>query len=328
MKNKLTLMIVGILMLALVGCGGQQAAKAPEAPKFPTKNVELIVPFAAGGGTDSAARALANSAKDKLGQSVVVVNKTGGGGAVGMNEGMKAKPDGYSVTMVTVELVTLKHLGLAQLDYQGFEPLIRVNMDPSAITVRSDAPWKTLKEFLDYAKANPGKVKVGNSGPGGIWHLAAASLEQKADVKFNHVPYSGGAAPAILALLGGNIDAVAVSPAEVDNNVRAGKLKVLAVASDKRVKTMPDVPTMKEAGTDVVLGTWRGLAVPKGTPAPFVERFSIAVANVLKQRVVYAQLTALGLTVGYMNPAQLAARESAYTGVWAGIIRRSGFQPQ
>ena len=146
MKNKLTLMIVGILMLALVGCGGQQAAKAPEAPKFPTKNVELIVPFAAGGGTDSAARALANSAKDKLGQSVVVVNKTGGGGAVGMNEGMKAKPDGYSVTMVTVELVTLKHLGLAQLDYQGFEPLIRVNMDPSAITVRSDAPWKTLKE--------------------------------------------------------------------------------------------------------------------------------------------------------------------------------------
>lgn len=326
MKNKLTLMIVGILMLALVGCGGQQAAKAPEAPKFPTKNVELIVPFAAGGGTDSAARALANSAKDKLGQSVVVVNKTGGGGAVGMNEGMKAKPDGYSVTMVTVELVTLKHLGLAQLDYQGFEPLIRVNMDPSAITVRSDAPWKTLKEFLDYAKANPGKVKVGNSGPGGIWHLAAASLEQKADVKFNHVPYSGGAAPAILALLGGNIDAVAVSPAEVDNNVRAGKLKVLAVASDKRVKTMPDVPTMKEAGTDVVLGTWRGLAVPKGTPAPVKQKLHDSFKSAMEDKAFVDYMDKAGLGIAYLSSADFQKSIEDQSAAFGDLITKLGLK--
>lgn len=301
MKNKWTILSVLMVMVLLVvaGCGG--APKAPEAPKFPTKQVEIICPYAAGGGTDMVSRILANGAKDKLGQPVVVVNKTGGVGAVGMNEGKKAKNDGYTVTMITVELVTLQHLGLAQLDYKGYEPLLRVNMDPSAITVRADAPWKTFKEFIDYAKANPGKVRVGNAGPGSIWHLAATALEQKAGVKFNHVPYPGGAAPAVLSLLGGNIEAVAVSPAEVETNVKAGKLKVLAVASDKRAKQLPDVPTMKEQGVDLVLGTWRGLAVPSGTPAPVVKQLHDAFKATMEDKAFTDFMDKSGLGIAYQS---------------------------
>ena len=303
MKQKSTVLAILMVMVMLVvaGCGGSTPAKAPEAPKFPTKQVEIVCPYAAGGGTDMVSRALANGAKEKLGQPVVVVNKTGGVGAVGMNEGAKSKPDGYTVTLITIELVTLQHLGLAQLDYKGFEPIMRVNMDPSAITVAADAPWKTLKEFLDYAKANPGKVKVGNAGPGSIWHLAASALEQKAGVQFNHVPYSGGAAPAVLSLLGGNIDAVAVSPAEVETNVKAGKLKVLAVASETRVKSLPNVPTMKESGVDLVLGTWRGLAVPKGTPAPVVKQLHDAFKAAMDDKAFVDYMDKAGLGIAYQS---------------------------
>ena len=128
-----------------------------------------------------------------------------------------------------------------------FKPIARLNADPAAITVRADAPWNSYEEFMTYAKANPGKVRIGNSGTGAIWHLAAAALEDKTGAKFSHVPYDG-AAPAITGLLGGHIEAVSVSPGEVINHVKGGKLKTLVVMADERMKTMPDVPTLKEKG--------------------------------------------------------------------------------
>jgi tripartite-type tricarboxylate transporter receptor subunit TctC len=169
--------------------------------------------------------------------------------------------------MFFAEITILPHLGTAPADHKLFEPIMLVNMDPAAITVSVDSPWKTLKEFLDYAKANPGKVRMGNSGPGSIWHLAAAAVEDKTGIQFNHVPYNG-AAPAVTALLGGSIEAVAVSPAEVGSHVVSGKLKILGVMSDQRPKAFPGAPTFKEQGIDLVFGTWRGLGVPKGTPEP------------------------------------------------------------
>lgn len=323
--NILTWLVIMVMMVVVAGCGGQQA-KAPEAPKFPAKQIDIICPFAAGGGTDLVARALANSTKDKLGQPVMVVNKTGGVGAVGMNDGAKAKPDGYTVTMITVELVTLTHLGLAQLNYQDFEPILRVNMDPSAITVRTDAPWKNMKEFLDYAKQHPGQVKVGNAGPGSIWHLAAAALEQKTGVQFNHVPYSGGAAPAVVALLGGNIDAVAVSPAEVDAQVKAGKLRVLGVASETRAKALPDVPTMKEQGIDLVLGTWRGLAVPKGTPAPVVKILHDAFKKGMEDKAFVDYMDKAGLGLGYLSGEAFKASMKAEEASFGTLIEKLGLK--
>lgn len=262
-----------ILTVSLIGCGSKTANGGKGDTKktdFPTKAIEITVPYSAGGGTDSVARALADSAKGSFPQPVVVVNKTGGGGAVGMTAGANSKADGYAVTLATVELVTLPHLGLAAFTYNDFKPVIQINSDPGCIAVQADSKWKTLDEFMKEAKANPGKIKVGNSGVGAIWHLAAESLGKAAGVKFNNVPYEG-AAPAIAALLGGHIEAVVASPAEFYSQVKAGKLRVLGVMSEKRVDSMPDVKTMKEQGYDVEIGTWRGIAVPKDTPDEVVK---------------------------------------------------------
>lgn len=287
-KSLLTILLIAVLAFTVVGCSstddGKNAGNGDTAKlEFPTKSVQLIVPYSAGGGTDAVARALADATKDHLGQSIAVVNKTGGGGAVGMTEGAKAKADGYTVTMVTVELTTLPNLGLASISNEDFKAIAQINSDPAAVTVSADAPWNTIDEFIAYAKENPGKVKVGNSGTGAIWHLAAAALEKKTGAKFNHVPFEG-AAPAVTSLLGGHIQAVTVSPAEVASQVENGQLKVLAVMSDDRLDSMPDVPTLKEKGIDLSIGTWRGLAVPKDTPDDIVNVLSDAFTKGAKEQ--------------------------------------------
>ncbi|MCZ8520797.1 MULTISPECIES: tripartite tricarboxylate transporter substrate binding protein [Paenibacillus] len=258
------------LLLLLTACTGEWfAAKGtgsgPEA--FPRKSITLIVPYAAGGGTDLTARALAKAAEKHLPQPITVVNRTGGGGSIGLMEGAGAKADGYTVTYLVAELTTLPHLGLLPVTYEDFKPIAQTNLDPSAITVRVEAPWRTAAEFLDFAKAHPGKVKMGNAGTGSIWHLAAATLEKGTGVKFSHIPFEG-AGPAVSALLSGFVDAVPVSPAEVKTYVEQGKLRTLAVNAQQPSRALPGVPTLKEAtGLSVQFtGTWRGLAVPKDTP--------------------------------------------------------------
>ena len=232
---------------------------------YPNRPIELIVPAGAGGGTDVLARVFSDVARKHLSQPITVVNRPGASGMIGHGEMINAKPDGYKIAMVFAEIVIVPHLGLTKLSYEDFMPIAQLNFDPAAVTVRADAPWKTIEEFLAATKAKNGAMTMGNSGPGSIWHLAAAAIEEKTNVKFNHVGF-GGAAPAVLSLLGGHIDAVAVSPGEVATHVQGGKLRTLAVASDKRVKGFETVPTFKERNLGVSIGTWRGLAAPKGTP--------------------------------------------------------------
>lgn len=231
---------------------------------FSKEAVTCIVPYDAGGGTDTVMRALADASKENF-KSISVENRSGGGGAIGMLAGATAKPDGTTVTMITVELTTLEAMGNnAGLTYSMFKPIMMVNSACSAITVKADDDrFNTLEDFIEYSKEN--EVQVGNSGIGAIWHLAAAGLAKEAGTTFKHVGYDG-AAGAITDLLGGHIDAVAVSYAEVSNYVASGDLKVLAVMSEDRLEALPDVPTCKECGYDAVLGTWRGLGVPADTP--------------------------------------------------------------
>ena len=242
---------------------GLSSAQAESA--YPNHAVELVVPFQAGGGTDAMARSFAEAARKHMPQPIVVMNKAGASGAVGWQDVINAKPDGYRLAVVTVEMAILPHLGVAKFNPDDLQPIARLNADPSAITVRADAPWNTVEEFLAAARKNPGKMGIGNAGPGSIWHLAAAALEEKTGTRFSHVPFQG-AAPAVLALLGGHIDAVTVSPAEVATYVQGGKLKMLAVMADQRVKGFEKVPTLKERNVDLSIGTWRGLAAPKNTP--------------------------------------------------------------
>jgi tripartite-type tricarboxylate transporter receptor subunit TctC len=233
---------------------------------FPKKQVTVICPWSAGGGTDTILRGLAKATEPFLGQNITVINKTGGGGAIGHGAGIAAKADGYTVTMVTFEIISLPPQGLVPFTYEDYALLLRVNMDPAAITVPADAPYNTIAEFVDYAKQHPGAIKVGHSGPGSVWEIGGSIFAEKAGIDLTFVPHDG-AAPAVTALVGKHIQAVSVSPAEVRGQVEAGNLKMLAVMSDKRLADFPDVPTMKESGYEVSFGTWRGLGVPKKTPA-------------------------------------------------------------
>lgn len=270
------------------------------ADTYPSKPVELVVPASAGGGTDALARAFAEAVKKYLPQPAVVNDKPGASGVVGMSDVLNGKPDGYKVSVVIAELVILPHLGLSKFTYADFQPIARLNADPAAITVKADAPWNTIEEFLAAAKAKPGEMKVGNSGNGSIWHLAAAGLEDKTGVKFNHVPYQG-AAPGVVALLGGHIDAVAVSPGEVAAHVQGGKLKMLAVMADQRLKAFDTVPTLKERKIDLSIGTWRGLAVHKATPPEVVAVLRTATRKAADEPVLREQLEKLNLGFAYLD---------------------------
>ncbi|NEU29260.1 tripartite tricarboxylate transporter substrate binding protein [bacterium LRH843] len=282
--------LILLLVLVLAACGSKategdktkeenvaetknEEAKVEEEKKetsFPEKSITMIVPHPAGGGTDATARALAHAAEKHLGQPIGVVNKPGGGGAIGMTDGAQQKADGYNVTMVTVELSTLRHLGLSPLHFEEYDPVAQINYDPGAIAVPIDAPYDTIEEFIAYVKDHPREIKMGANAPGAIWNLAAVSLEQAAGLEFNHVPFDG-AAPTITALLGGHVDAAAASPAEFLAHVEAGSIKLLTVLSEERVDSVPDVPTAAESGFELSVGAWRGIAVPKGTPQEVID---------------------------------------------------------
>ena len=235
---------------------------------YPEKDITLIVPWSAGGGTDTIARALAKNGKKHLGVNVNVVNKTGGQGSIGMNAAKNARPDGYSVGMITFGLSTYQLMGLTNLSYRDYELLQLLNQSSAAISVRSDSPFNSLQDVMRYAKQNPGIVTLGHTGAGVAWHLSAASLGVLHDVKFNYIPFDGGA-PTRSALLGGHISLAVTGIDEVKDLYEAGRVKILAVNALTRHPSFSKVPTLAEAGykVDAPILDWRGLALPKGVPA-------------------------------------------------------------
>lgn len=279
-------------------------------PGYPNRPIELIVPAGAGGGTDALARAFADSARKHLPQPVTVLNRPGASGMIGHGEMINARPDGYKLAMVFAEIVIVPHLGLTKLSYEDFAPVALLNQDPAAITVKADAPWNTIEEFLAASKAKTGQLRMGNSGPGSIWHLAHAALEDKLGFTYNAVPF-GGAAPAVLALLGGHIDAVAVSPGEVATHVQSGKLKTLAVFADKRLKGFDNVPTMKERGVDLSLSTWRGLAAPKATPPDVLAVLADATRKIAAEPALRDTLDRLSMGQAYAEAEAFRAMMKA-----------------
>lgn len=277
------------------------------AADYPSRSIEIVVPFNAGGGTDALARAFADNARKHLAQSFVVNNKPGASGVIGWSDVVNSKPDGYKLALMTVELTILPHLGLAKFGADEFAPIARLNYDPAAITVKGDAPWNTIEEFIAAARKANGETKVGNSGNGSIWHLAAASVEDKTGARFSHIPYPG-AAPAVLSLLGGHIDAVAVSPAEVAPHLASGKLKMLGVMADQRVKAFDQVPTLKERGIDVSIGAWRGLGAPRGTPKEVLEVLKVVTQKTMAEPAMREAMDKLAL--GYAYGDDLAFKET------------------
>ena len=273
------------------------------AGKFPVKDITLVCPWSAGGGTDTIARALVKNAKKYFGVNVNVVNKTGGMGAIGMGAASTARPDGYTVGMITFQLSTFQSMGLAKLSYRDYNLIQLVNQSPAAISVAADSKWKTLQQLMDYAKANPGIVTVGHSGAGGGWHLAIASIAVKNDIKFNYVPFDG-AAPTRTALIGQHIDCATTGIDEMLQMYQAGKVRILAVNNITRHALFPDVPTMEEAGfpnPNPILD-WRGLAAPKGVSQDNMKILVKGFKQCFEDPEFKALAKKLGLPLVYEDP--------------------------
>jgi tripartite-type tricarboxylate transporter receptor subunit TctC len=250
---------------------------------WPDRPITFIVPWGAGGGTDATARIIGSLLERDLGQPVNVVNRTGGNGVVGHNAISTATPDGYTIGMVTVELTMMHWAGLTQMTYKDFNPVGLVNIDPSGVTVKADAPYKDIKDLLAAIKANPGKMKASGTGQGGIWHLALAGMlkDQKLDpASVGWVP-SNGAAPAMTDLAAGGIDFVTCSLPESRALIDAGKARPLAIMASAPAGLYPQVPTLKAAiGSDWMTGAWRGIATPKGIPAEAQTKLTAAIKKI------------------------------------------------
>jgi tripartite-type tricarboxylate transporter receptor subunit TctC len=245
-------------LLGAAGCTSLTGSSG----EYPSEDVEMIVPWAAGGGTDRTARKLAEVGENHGDASMYVTNKTGGGGVIGFNAIKNAAPDGYTVGVFASTLMVLNHYGRTDISYEAYDPIMQYNADPASITVHEDAPYSNIEEFVDYAKDN--EVTVGSAGPGDIWHLAAVGFGQEAGVEFEHVTYDGSA-PAVTAVVNGEVDVTTTSIPEAAPQVEDGPLKFLASMGEDRHYQFPEVPTLIESGYDWNLSAWRALVTPEGT---------------------------------------------------------------
>jgi tripartite-type tricarboxylate transporter receptor subunit TctC len=276
---------VSILLSILVVAASWPVTSAAQA-KYPSRPVQLICPWAAGGGTDRIARMVATLLEKELGQPVTVVNRTGGSGAVGHTAGATATPDGHTITIITVEIAMMHWMGLTPVSYKDYTPVALLNIDPAGVQVAASSEWKTLKQLLDHVKANPGKAKASGTGKGGIWDLARAGMLKTAGIPSDAMPWvpSTGAATGLQELVAGGVQVVTASLVEGRPLIDAGKVRPLAHMADKRDPAFPDVPTLKELGINWTMGAWRGIALPKGTPPEIVAALEKSLEKVVKSK--------------------------------------------
>ncbi len=242
---------------------------------WPERPITIIVPWGAGGGTDATGRILAILMEKEFGVPVNVVNRTGGSGVIGHSAIATAKPDGYTLGVITVEVTMMHWQGLTEITYDSYTPIAQYNADPAGLQVRADAPYKTAQDVLDAIRANPGKFSASGTGQGGIWHLALAGTLQVAGLAPDAVKWvpSRGAAPGLKDLVAGGIDFVTCSVPEARALLEAGKVRSLAVMDAQRNPAFPNVPTLKEAtGLDWTIAAWRGIAGPKGLPQEVMDK--------------------------------------------------------
>ena len=265
---------LSIGVAAIVAAVAIAGAAAEDA--FPSRPIQLIVPFPPGGVADITGRPTAAIMSKILKQPIVVVNKPGAGGAVGMAQAARAAPDGYTLLMALSSISVLPVADRLQGRTPSYEldqlaPVALISADPTVLVVRADGPYKTLKDLVDAAKARPGEINYASSGVYGTLHVAMEIFAAAADIKLFHIPYQGGG-PAVAALLGGQIDALASGPAAAIGQIKGGKMRALAVWGDTRLASLPDVPSMKELGYDATFFIWSGLFAPAALPAPIMDK--------------------------------------------------------
>jgi tripartite-type tricarboxylate transporter receptor subunit TctC len=300
MQRHVTRLAHGALAACLLAAG---VALAQEA--YPSKPITMIVPYPPGGVADLTGPPTAVASEKTLGQKIVVENKAGAGGGIGMAQVAKSKPDGYTIMMALSSISVIpeadKLLGRAPMyTLDQLSPIALVSADPTILVVRAESPWKTVKEFVDDAKKRPDAISYSSSGVYGTLHVAMAMLGDAAGVTLHHVPYTG-AGPAITALLGGHVDALATGPGTVIQHIKAGKLRALGSWGDKRLEALPDLPTLKELGYNAEFFIWSGLFAPAGTPAPVLAKLRDAAREAVKDPQFKTAMAAIETPIHYLD---------------------------
>lgn len=303
------------------------AALPARAQDYPSRPITLLVPWAAGGGTDATARIIGSLLEKELKQPVNVVNRTGGNGVVGHSAIAQAAPDGYTLGLATVEIAMLHWQGLTTLSYKDYTPLALMNIDPAGVQVRADSPYKDVKEMVADIKKNPGKFKASGTGQGGIWQLAMAGMLDSMGVDPASVPWvpSNGAAPGLQDLVAGGVAVVPCSIPEARSLIDAGRVKSIAIMDSQRNPIFPKVPTLKEeTGSDWTIGAWRGMVAPKGLPAPIAAKLGAALEKVYNSKEYKDFMSQRGFGVRYLNAAEFGSFWEKSDASMGGIMKKVG----
>ena len=295
---------------------------------YPTKPITMVVPFPPGGLADTVGRPVAEAMARELGQPVVIENRGGAGGGIGMAHVAKAPADGYTILMALSSYSVLPDadvlLGRQQMyAYNALRPIARFTADPTVLAVRADAPWKTVKEFVEDARKRPGRLNFGSSGNYGTMHVPMEILKQTAGISMVHIPYTG-AGPAIVALLGGQVDAVSTGPATVLQHVKAGKIRVLAHWGNTKLETMPDVPSLKQAGYNAEYAQWSGLFVPANTPDAVVQKLRAAARAAANDQKVKDVIMNAGSPILYQDTPDFEKYVQADVQRMKSVVKRIG----
>lgn len=311
MKQKIVAGVVAVFMLAMLvvtGCGSQKQAGGDKkaAEGYPKKPIMSVVAFPAGGGTDIMARSILKVAEKYTGQGFVVDNKPGAGGAIGFTALAGAKNDGYTIGLINAPTILMAPIQLGdKVKYKldDFELIANIVSDPGIIAVSADSPFKTFKDFVDYAKANPNQVKMGFGGPGTSEALALRSMEQALDIKIRKVPFEG-TGPQLTGLMGGNIDIMISNASEIYPQFQAKQIRVLAIGSASKIAMYPDTPTYKEVGFDYVQVAMRGFGAPKGLAPEQIKVLSEALKKAYDDPEFKKNAEELHLPLAYMGPEE------------------------
>jgi tripartite-type tricarboxylate transporter receptor subunit TctC len=306
------------MLLLMSGASAQDAAAS-----FPNKPIKIVVCVPAGGGVDTVTRIVAEGLHQKLGQPVIVENRAGAAGNIGAEFVFSSDPDGYTLLAAQPAPLTVNPLLYKKMNFDPtqFEPVAIMTSIANVLLVRPEFPAKTAKEFIDYVKANPGKINYASQGIGTTSHLTAALFERMTGSKLVHVPYKG-TAPALNDIIAGHVDFIFMELASAIKLHEGGKARILAVATDKRISSLPDIPTLNEAGVKgFESGTWNALAAPPKTPAAIVLKLNKAVNEVLQSPQAQDHFAKINLRAAGGSPAEAAAFIKKETEVWGGVIK-------
>ncbi len=318
-----------VVLAIWLACIGVTVPASSE--EFPTRPITWVVPFAPGGITDTTSRIVAEEMAKTLGQSVLIDNRGGAGGTVGTEQVARAKPDGYTMIYGTQGTMAANVTLRKELSYdplKSFLPVHLVGESPNLFVAFEGAPYKTVPEFIAYAKANPGKVTFSSSGVGTATHLVAELFKTVTGIEMLHVPYKGSA-PALNDLIAGRLDVMFDYPVSVGPHVEAGKLKVLATTAPERLRAFPNAPTMAELGlTEMTTQSWSSIMVPAGTPAPIVDRLAAAAHAALTSERVRTHFERVGTRPMLLQKAEMIPFIEAEIKRWGDVIERAKLEKQ